>query len=69
MTNIFENDLTRKVKNRVEKDFLMSMFRTSQSSGKKLDIALIMELDETLSLDQNKKADHLKSVFTKISDN
>lgn len=66
MDNLFENNITKMLAEKISTDFISGLYKAHVSGTSKLEIERIMALDETLSLDKNKKADHLKNVFSEM---
>lgn len=66
MSNLFDNEYTKLLKDKVSKDFIYGLYLSAMTSKEKLDVDRIMKLDDALVVDQNKKAEHLKGVFNSM---
>lgn len=66
MNNLFDNDITKQLQDKISKDFIAGLYRAQSEGKKSLGIERIMLLDDTLSLDKNKKAEHLKQIFSEL---
>ena len=64
MSNIFESEVTKGLKDKIEKDFIMGLCNAAQSGSRKMSVDEIISLDDALVLDQNKKIEHIKSILT-----
>jgi cobyrinic acid a,c-diamide synthase len=66
MDNLFESNITKVLSEKISTDFISGLYKAHVSGTAKLEIDRIMALDETLSLDKNKKAEHLKNIFSEM---
>lgn len=66
MDNLFETELTKQLHDKISKDFIAGLYKAQSEGKSNLEIERIMSLDDTLSLDKNKKAEHLKSIFSEL---
>jgi hypothetical protein len=64
MNNIFNSNITKGLEDKVEKDFIMGLCKASYSTSRKITVDEIISLDDALTLDKNKKIDHIKTVLS-----